>query len=99
MNERCGVCGFDIDLCVCDSLPGGIQNKSIVKVSLINEDRETILEGIPIAKAPGLKKLLQKDFVCSATVTNKRSGNATITLRGNHKQKIHELLSAFDLRE
>jgi translation initiation factor 1 len=86
--EVCPICGLPKELCVCGAIA-----KEEAKIKVFTEKRSfgkivTVIDGIEEKVDPkGLTKKLKKKLACGGTYKNGR-----IELRGDHKNKVKELL-------
>ncbi len=88
MAEVCPVCGLPKELCVCGAIA-----KEEAKIKIFTERRSfgktvTVIDGIEKKVNPKeLTKKLKRKLACGGTYKDGR-----IELRGNHKDKVKELL-------
>lgn len=95
MAEVCPICGLPKELCVCGTIA-----KEEAKIKVYTEKRRfgkwvTLIDGIEQeAKPKELAKKLRTKLACGGTYKSGR-----IELRGNHKEKVKQLLVQFGFPE
>lgn len=88
MAEVCSVCGLPKPLCVCGTIA-----KEEAKIKVYTEKRRfgkkvTVIDGVEEeAKPKELAKKLRTKLACGGTYKNGK-----IELRGDHKQKVKQIL-------
>ncbi len=85
----CDICGFPVELCVCEDIAREAQKISVYTTKRKFGKLMTVVEGMD-DKNIDLKELLKTlktDCACGGTVKDNR-----LELQGDHKKKVKEML-------